>query len=376
MKIICTRDNLRRGISHCERSIGKNPTLPILGNILLETEGGLLRLATTNLEVGVMSYVRAKVEKEGKITVPANLLAGLIHNIKDEQIALETVGQTLKISSANFESKMRTTPAEDFPLIPRIEEGDQWKILGKTLSEAIKMVIPAIATLETKLELTGVCVTVGNDAIAIATTDGYRLAEKKIKFSKSQNKDTNGKEAIFIIPGRSMQEAERIFSEEDKEITIITSENQIAFQNEDVYFVSRLIEGQYPDYKQIIPDSFKAKVRINKGELTGALRLAGIFSTNQTKDVKIKLEDDKITLHSTSGELGEHHAGIKAETEGEKLEVTFNYQFLQDGLNSISNEEILMSLNGSEGPSLIRGINSNTKKEEEDFLYIVMPIRQ
>lgn len=373
MKIICTRDNLRRGISHCERSIGKNPTLPILGNILLETEKGLLKLASTNLEVGVISYVRAKVEKEGKLTVPSNLLAGLIHNIKDEQISLESVGQTLKVASSNFESKMRTTPAEDFPLIPRVEgeEGEQWKISGKNLSEAIKVVAPALATLETKLELTGVCVTINNDGIAIAATDGYRLAEKKIKLAKNPEK-----EAVFIIPGRSMQEAERIFSDEVKEINIITSENQIAFQNDDVYFVSRLIEGQYPDYKQIVPDNFKARVKLSKEELISALRLAGIFSTNQTKDVKIKLEDDKITLHSTSGDLGEHHAGIKAETEGEKLEVTFNYQFLQDGLASIPNEDIALSLNGSDGPSLLRGIDEKTKKDVSDYLYIVMPIRQ
>lgn len=371
MKIICTRDNLRRGISHCERSIGKNPTLPILGNILLETEKGLLKLAATNLEVGVTSYVRAKVEEEGKMTVPANLLAGLIHNIKDEQISLENVGQSLKVTSSNFESKMRTTPAEDFPLIPKVEDGEQWKIPGKALAEAIKVVAPALATLETKLELTGVCVTINSEGVCIAATDGYRLAEKKIKLAKEPEK-----EATFIIPGRSMLEAEKIFSDEMKEINIITSENQIAFQNEDVYFVSRLIEGQYPDYRQIIPDSFKARAKVNKNELVSALRLAGIFSTNQTKDVKIVLEDDKITLHSTSGDLGEHHAVIKAETEGEKLEVTFNYQFLQDGLASISNEEISMSLNGSEGPSLIRGVDDKTKKDLTDYLYIVMPIRQ
>jgi len=371
MKIICTRDNLRRGINHCERSIGKNPTLPILGNILLESEKGLLKLAATNLEVGVTSYVRAKVEKEGKITVPAGLLAGLIHNIKDEQITLENVGQTLKVSSSNFESKIRTTPAEDFPLIPKVEEGEELKISGKALAAAIRMVAPAIATLETKLELTGICVTITKDQVAVAATDGYRLAEKKIKTGKNP-----GKEGVFIVPGRSMLEAERIFAEEEKEINIITSENQIAFQNDDVYFVSRLIEGQYPDYKQIIPESFKAQVKVGKEELVSSLRLAGIFSTTQTKDVQIKLEEDKITLHSTSGELGEHHAVLKAETEGEKLEVTFNYQFLQDGLASIPNEEIKLFLNGSEGPSLMRGINNQTKKEVDDYLYIVMPIRQ
>jgi len=371
MKIICTRDNLRRGITYCERSIGKNPTLPILGNILLETEKGLLKLSATNLEVGVVSYVRAKVESEGKITVPAQLLAGLIHNVKDEQITLEEDGQTLKISSSNFESKLRTTPAEDFPLIPKVTDGEQWKIPGREISAAIRMVSPALATLETKLELTGVCFTISGDGLAIAATDGYRLAEKKIKLNKKPDKDS-----VFIIPGRSVQEAERIFSEEEKEITVTTAENQISFQNEDVYFVSRLIEGQYPDYKQIIPEQFKAKVKTSKEELVSSLRLAGIFSTMQTKDVKFILEEDKVSLHATSGELGEHHAGLAAETEGEKLEVTFNYQFLQDGLASIPQEEISLSLNGSEGPSLMRGIDGKTKKEVNDFLYIVMPIRQ
>lgn len=371
MKVICTRENLRKGITYCERSVGKNPTLPILGNILLETEKGLLKLSATNLEVGVVSYVRAKVEKEGKITVPAGLLGGLIHNVKDEQITLEEVGQTLRVSSSNFESKLRTTAAEDFPLIPKVTEGDQLKIKGSDFSAAIRVTAPALATLETKLELTGACVTVSANGVSVAATDGYRLAEQKIKLAKKPEKD-----AIYIIPGRSAQEAERIFSDEQKEITISTSENQIAFQNEDVYFVSRLIEGQYPDYKQIIPEQFKAKVKTSKEELVSSLRLAGIFSTTQTKDVKIKLEDDKVTLHAISGELGEHHAVLPAETEGEKLEVTFNYQFLQDGLGSIPQEEIELSLNGSEGPSLIRGINNQTKKAVEDYLYIVMPIRQ
>jgi len=371
MKIICTRENLRRGISRCERSVGKNPTLPILGNILLETEKGLLKLGATNLEVGVISYVRAKIEKEGKITVPSQLLAGLIHNIKDEQITMEVVGQVLKVGSVNFESKLRTIPAEDFPLIPKVEGGEKWKIPGRALSAAIRMVSASLATLETKLELTGVCFTFSKEGLAIAATDGYRLAEKKIKLAKKPEK-----EAVFIVPGKSMQEAERIFSEEEKEITLITSENQIALENEDVYFVSRLIEGQYPDYRQIIPEHFKAKVRISKGDLADSLRLAGIFSTTQTKDVKIKLDSDKIILDSICGELGEHHAVIKAETEGEKLEVTFNHQFLQDGIASISEEEISLSLNGSEGPSSVRGISEKTKKEVEDFLYIVMPIRQ
>jgi DNA polymerase-3 subunit beta len=372
MRIVCTRENLRRGINHCERSVGKNPSLPILGNVMLEAEKGLLKLSATNLETGVVSYVRAKIEKEGKTTVPAGLLAGLVHNLKDDQLVIEEAGQMLKFSSANFESKIRTISAEEFPLIPKIEKGETLKIPGGSFGEAVRRVSPALATLETKLELTGICLTINNNELKIAATDGYRLAEKKIKLA-----DKNaGNESIIIVPGRGMGEVEKIFGEENKELTLISSENQIAFQNEDVYFVSRLIEGQYPDYKQIIPGEFKAKVKIDKEEMLNSLRLAGIFSVAQTKDVKIKLENDKITLHAVSGELGEHHANIPADVEGEKLEVTFNYQFLLDGLNCIKENEILFFLNGSEGPSLMRGIDEKTKKEVPDFFYIVMPIRQ
>ncbi|MBM3256473.1 MAG: DNA polymerase III subunit beta [Candidatus Moranbacteria bacterium] len=372
MKIICTRDNLRRGITHCERSAGKNPSLPILGNIMLEAEKGLLKISATNLETGVISYVRAKVEKEGKTTVPAGLLAGLVHNLKDDQLSIEEDGQMLKIGSVNFESKIRTIPAEEFPLIPKVEKGETIKIPGRYFGEAIRRVSPALATLETKLELTGICLTIRKDELKIAATDGYRLAEKIIK---TANKGI-AEETIIIVPGRGMGEIEKIFGEEGREVTLTSSENQIAFQNEDVYFVSRLIEGQYPDYKQIIPSEFKAKAKFDKEEMLSSLRLAGIFSVAQTKDVKIKLEDDKISLHATSGELGEHHASIPADVEGEKLEVTFNYQFLQDGLNCIGEDEILFSLNGSEGPSLMRGIDKKTKGEVSDFFYIVMPIRQ
>lgn len=371
MKVLCTRDNLKRGISRCERSIGKNPTLPVLGNVLIEAEKGILKLTSTNLEIGVVSTVRARIEKEGKTTVPAQLLSGVVNNLKDEQINLELLGKNLKISSENFESKLRTIPAEDFPLIPKIEEGTTWKIKGKTLAESLKRIIPSLATLETKLELTGICLTFKSGEVAIAATDGYRLAERKIKIENKTELDS-----VFIIPGRSAQEIERIFNEEEKEISIITSENQIAFQSEDVYFVSRLIEGQYPEYRQIIPSDFKAKFSLEKEVLVNSLRLAGVFSSNQTRDVKIKLLDDQISLHTVSSDLGEQSSIIKAETEGEKLEVVFNYQFLQDGLQSLPEEEVTFSLNGSEGPSMIKGIDRKSKQEISDFIYIVMPIRQ
>jgi len=337
---------------------------------MLETEKGLLKITCTNLELGIVSYVRAKVEKEGKITVPAQVISGLVNNLKEEQVTLEEEGKNLKITTENFKSKLRTTPAEDFPLIPQLEKGNQWKVKGKVLSEGIRRVLPALATLETKLELTGVCLTLKDKELAIAATDGYRLAEKKVELSQEMP------EGKFIIPGRSMQEVERIFSEDDREITITTEENQISFQNENIYLVSRLIEGQYPDYKQIIPKDFKTRAMVSKEELNGALKLAGIFSTIQTKDVKLKTDKDKINIHATSGELGEHDASIKAEIEGDKIEVVFNYQFLQDGLNSMSEDEIIFSLNGSEGPSLITGWDSKKQKEVPGFRYIVMPIRQ
>lgn len=371
MKIICTRDNLRLGITRTERSVGKNPTLPILGNILLEAENGLLKMSSTNLEIGVSNFIRAKIEREGKITVPATVFSGLIHNLKDEQITLELESQNLKVTSANFESKLRTIPADDFPLIPKVEEGRILETSGKKLAEAIRRVLPSVATMETKLELTGICFTISSGKISLAATDGYRLAEKIINTSSKEEEGLS-----FIAPSRSVQEVERLFGEEEGNVKIIISESQIAFQKEDLYFVSRLIEGQYPDYKQIIPESFKAKVKISKTELINSLKLAGIFSLTQTKDIKIKLEDDKIALHAVSGELGEHHAILAADVEGEKIEVSFNHQFLQDGLNSIPEEDIIFSLNGSESPSMIRGIDNKSKEEVSDFLYIVMPIRQ
>jgi len=371
MKVICTKENLRRGINNCERSVGKNPTLPILGNIMLETEKGLLKITSTNLELGVISYIRGKVEKDGKITVPARVLSGLINNIKEDQITLEEEGTNLKVTTENFKSKLRTTPAEDFPLIPKLDKGEQFKVKGSVLAEGIRRTAPALASLETKLELTGICLIIQNNKLLIAATDGYRLAEKEVKIKKGLETETK-----LIIPGRSMQEVERIFSEEGKDITITTEENQISFQSDDIYIVSRLIEGQYPDYQQIIPKDFKTRTMLNKEDLTDALKLAGIFSTIQTKDIKVKPGDNKIEINATSGELGEHNASIKADVEGEKEEVTFNYQFLQDGLNNIPEGEIIFSLNGSDGPSLITGWDSKNNKEVLDFRYIVMPIRQ
>ncbi len=371
MKIVCTRDNLRQGISRVERAVGRNSTLPVLASVLLETEKGLLKISATNLEIGVISYVRSRVENEGKTTVPVSVFSGIIHNLKDEKITLELVGTSLKIFGDTFESKLRTISADDFPLIPKVEDGLQWRVNAKDLKEATRRVMPSVSNLETKLELTGVCFSAEEKTLTMASTDGYRLAEKTIKCEGKTKEASN-----FIVPGSSLQEVERIFGEESVDVLITVSENQIAFQKEDVYFVSRLIEGKYPDYKQIIPNKFKAEVRIEKTKLLDSLKMASIFSLNQTKDVKIGVEPEKISIHTGSGDFGEHHAEIPAEVNGESFEVSFNHQFLQDGLNTISEEDVMFFLNDSNGASLMKGFDNKKEAVRDDFLYIVMPIRQ
>ncbi len=371
MKIVCTRDNLRQGISRVERAVGRNSTLPILASIMLETEKGLLKISATNLEIGVIAYIRSRVETEGKTTIPVAVFSGIVHNLKDEKITLELVGTSLKISGNAFESKIRTISADDFPLIPKVDDGLQWRVKAKDLRDSIRRVLPSVSNLDTKMELTGVFFSVAEKKLTLASTDGYRLAEKIIDCEGTKEEESN-----FIVPGSSLQEVERIFGEDSSDILITVSENQISFQKEDIYFVSRLIEGKYPDYKQIIPNKFKAETRIDKLKLLDALKMAGIFSLNQTKDVKIAVEPEKILINTGSGEFGEHHAEIPAEVKGESFEVSFNHQFLQDGLSNIGEEDIVLFLNDSNGASLMRGWDEKNSSAKKDFLYIVMPIRQ
>jgi DNA polymerase III subunit beta len=381
MKTLLTTDNFKKGVLAAEKIIGKNLTLPILSNILLEAEKGRLKISATNLEIGVICFLRAKVEKEGSLAVPGRILGGFVSNISsNEKIITEIKNQTLYLAYGGNKASIKGLDAKDFPLIPRPQNDPILEIRNQEFQEGVQKVLSAAAVNETRQELTGVFVGFEKDKLVLASTDSFRLAEVIIKIEKerlsaSYQKYISKNESI-IIPAKTLQEVARSVNSESGMLKIYVGENQIFFETEDALFVSRLIDGKYPEYKQVIPKEFSANIQVNKEEIMKAVRVASIFSDSKSREVKISVEEGnkKIKIEAQSVEAGENTAEISGEVKMKgSITIAFNSRYLMEGLNTLSSEKVFIGFNDSFGPVIFREINQG--KENKSFFHIIMPIR-
>jgi DNA polymerase III subunit beta len=381
MKALCTTENLKRGILIAEKIIGKNLTLPILSNILLEAEKGGLKISATNLEIGLIAKVRAKIEKEGRVAVPGRIIGGILSQLDDgSQITLEEKNSALKMIYNGNSAAIKGMDAKDFPIIPKPESKFLFEISAAELQKKAGNIVATAATSDTRQELTGVYVEFGETKITLAATDSFRLSEAVIKLDKTKvtedYKKYIAKNQAVIVPARTLSEVIRAVSLEDESVKVYLAENQIFFETADVLFVSRLIDGKYPEYKQVVPKEFSLNVVAKKDDLLKAARLAGVFSDSKSREVRLKIEGDKskIAVFAESVESGEGFWSVDCQIDGKNsLEVAFNNRFLLDGLNSISTENIYIGTNDSFGPVMLREVMDG--KPQPDFFHIIMPIR-
>lgn len=366
MKLICTQENLSKGLSIALRGIGKNPSLPVLANVLLSTEKGRLKLQATDLEIGITYFLGGKIEKEGKITVPAQLLLGYITNLPPTKVNLEVKDKTLHISCENFKAEIKGIDAEEFPLIPKVEKEPVCILDAQDLKDALSKVSFAAALEEARPEIAGVYINISKD-LRLAATDSFRLAEKVVKIKQPVRKNVE-----VIVPSRTVSELTRIISEEVKDVSILISENQIAFRFNDCELVSRLVEGKYPDYKQIIPKEYTCQAILDKTDLLSSIKTASFFSKTGIFDVKVefKPKQKEVVVTSESGQVGSNVGKIKGKIEGKTEKVTFNYRYLLDGLERMNTSQVLWGLTGDATPACLKPI------DEKDYTYIVMPIKQ
>jgi len=376
MKIICTRENFKNAIFNSERVVSKQTTLPILNNILFETERGILKLSATNLEIGVEVKIGAKIEKEGRISIPARLLSNFVNNLPtkgaEENIFLETNEQGIKIKSGTARALIKGLPAGEFPLIPKKTSAFLIKLPGQQLKNAILQVINCAALNETRQELTGVSLLLTEKELFFAATDSFRLAEKTIGL-----KGKIKKEVSFILPQDAVRELINILSREEGYVVIYFSPNQILFENikeetshTQVQILSRLIEGEYPKYQEIIPKKYKTQIISKKDDLQNQLKQAGLFS-GKISEVKLAVqpEDNRLKIYSESPEIGKNEAYLPVKIKGEAIEISFNYKFLILGLQNIRSSEVIFELNGEEGPGVLKPVG------DESYIYISMPIK-
>lgn len=380
MKLLCTQENLIHAINILERVVGKQSTLPILGNFLLETNKGRLKLSATNLEIGVIAYVGAKIEKEGRITVPAKLLSNFIHNIPTQEvISLEIEGNFLKVISGEYEMRIRGLDAKDFPLIPQYEGEYFFSLPAQTLRMAFSKLLPCVSLTDSRLELTGVQCLFLEKEIHFAATDSFRLGEQVFTFSgvegNSGYQSFIQEHSSFIIPAETLHELQRSIMPESEWVEVALKENQLFFQVDDIQIISRLINGKYPDYKQIIPSKFLCSVSFDREALLRAVRAGSVFSSSASGEITLKIlpHEGKVMISSLSQEVGENKAMVAAHIEGgEEMLISFHPKYILDGLNVLQSDQVLFQCNTPHTPVAFR----TSLDSGDGFLYIVMPIRK
>lgn len=374
MNIICIQENLKENLDSALRIVKYNSTLPILNNFLLTTDKGRLKISSTDLEIGFTSWVSSKILKDGSITVPAQLLSQFVNNLPNKNINLEVKDQKLYLNCDNIKAAINGLSSDDFPIIPKIKNVATLMINSKILKEALSNVINSAALSNNRPEISSIYLRIESDQIKFITTDSFRLAHKtlfltsedlknkiKIDYSKSQN---------IIIPLRTAGEILRILGDKNINVGISIDQNQILFDLGDTHLISRLIEGNYPDYEAIIPKSFETKCYLLKKGLEEAVKLSGYFSS-RLNEVALKTNKSKsyLEVFSNNNEVGNHQTKINSEIKGEDVSITFNWRYLLDGIKNINNEEIVLEFNGDQKPAVIKPAKS------ADFFYILMPIK-
>lgn len=365
MKISCLQENLSKGLNVVSRLVSTKGTLEILSHILLSTEKGRLKLSATNLEIGVNYKVGAKIDKEGAITVPARLFSELITQLPEGKIDLELKDDTLTIKTGSYQSQIKGLSSDEFPLIPKIKDKPMAKLSSREIKEGINMVAFASAPDETRPVLAGIYMNVGKGKVVLAATDSYRLAEKIIPLKE---KIEGQKEAI--VPARSLMELSRILDDPEKEVKVHLDETQIMFETEDLDFTSRLVEGKFPDYKQIIPTDLETQAIFSKHDFTNIIKVVSIFSREAAGSVTIEVKQKGLVEAISSGsQYGESNASCEAAVTGKDAEIIFNSKYLLDVLGSLSEGNISLEVSGKLNPGVIK------KEGDKSYVYVIMPLR-
>src|SRR3989344_1867914 len=362
MDIIVNQNKINIAAKIAERAVSKNISLPILSTVLLKAEKGTLRLAATNLELGLNYWIGAKIDKEGEVAVPAKLLSSFLSNINDEKIKLFADNNTLKILSDSYKTKVLGFDTKDFPIIPKVKKEYVVSIDAKDLKRGLLSVVEAATLSEARPELTGVFVNIIGNKIEFVATDSFRLAEFIVGFNNK-----NGVEKQFIIPRNTVTEVIRITDNIEKEVNVAISDNQILFFNDDFELISRLIDGRYPEYKKIIPDKIVSTARLNKNDLEKSIRTASIFSSS-IYEVRMKVGDKKTEINTQNNDRGEFTTNIPSELKNRQFETLLNYNYLLEGLKNITTDNVIMYYTGDGGPLLLR------PEAKTDYLYLIMPL--
>ncbi len=377
MVCTCTQENLLQGLSLVGHIAGKNAQLPILANVLIQAEGGQLKISTTNLEMAISVIVRGRVDQPGEYTVPAKLFQEYVSLLGEGKVELSLTNDGLEIKADGKVTNIKGIAATEFPLIPKLAKGSAYQLEAEPLRQALQQVAFAVSASDSRPELAGVACYFhsagGPGTLMLAATDSYRLSERKLNLVTGGNQA----EAKCIVPARAVQEIARILSSYKDDVAMpekidwAMAENQLAVSFGSVELVSRLIEGSFPDYKRIIPTQFRTHCRVKRTELMRAIRASSLFSRQGIYDVKLEMTTDgSLTVSSSDTGTGAHRATLQAVVEGESNKVTLNFKYVNDGLAAMDTDQVTLSVIDSMNAVVVR------PEGREGFQYVVMPIRQ
>jgi DNA polymerase-3 subunit beta len=363
MKLQVTQENLNKALNSVARVAAGRSTLPILSNVLFKTINNRLSVAATNLDIAVTHYIGAKVSDEGSITVPARLIQDFVNNLPNDIIELELEDKKLHINSKMYKSVINGISAEEFPVMPAIDKGESWKMDGQGLKQALQQVVAAASSDDSRPVLTGVYFNSFEGKLFVVATDSYRLAERQLIPTK---KDIN-----LLIPASAIQDLLRLIADFSGEIVITYDDQQVLFSVGDVELVARLIEGKYPDYRQLIPSKFSTTINLPKSELTNITKVSALFARESAGSITINVNETNqdISIHSVASQLGENTATAKAQVSGDGV-VTMNSRYLLEALHGLVGDEVKCSFNGKLEPIVI----TNGQKAS-NYLHIIMPLK-
>lgn len=365
MKLECAVEKIKNAIYQTERITGKNLTLPILNSILLITSKKVLKMRSTNLSLGIEIEVPAKIEKEGTLAISGSVLNAIFSNVSpNENVQLEERDGNLMIKTKKSQIKLKASPHEDFPTIP-IVTGTSFEIEAKKLIDGIKSVFYSSSVSDIKPEISSVYMYTDNHNLVFVSTDSFRLAEKKIKLNKVE--EISG----ILIPYKNISEILKVFGEFQGIIKVCFNKNQISFSSDSTYLTSRIIDGIFPDYRQIIPKESTTDIVVLKQDLLNALKLSNIFSDkfNQV-NLLINPKSKIFELSSANNDIGENKTYLDAVINGENIELGFNYKYFLDCFQSINTDSVSIKLSGPNKPIAISPVSDSS------FTYLIMPMNR
>jgi DNA polymerase-3 subunit beta len=369
VKLSLMQDNLARGLQIVSRAVSPRSTLPVLGNVLLRTEDAGLKLTATNLEIGISYWVPGKVDQDGALTVPARLITDIVNSLpSSERVDLEVEnGTNLSIRSGRHQAHVRGIDAEEFPVIPAAGERPTTRISQKLLKAALAEVTFAAASDEARPILTGVLTRFEGDRITLAAADNYRIAVKTLTGLDPVE------ETSIVVPARSYVELARVLTDTDSPVELILtpSKNQILFHLEGIDLVSRLIDGQFPNYQQVLPASHSTRAVVERQELLNAVRLSALIASSSANVVKMKLESNGssgVTI-AAAADIGDTEGEVEAAVEGEPVTISFNARYLHEALQNVDGEQLALEFTGPLSPGVLKPI------DDKDYVHVIMPVR-